>query len=420
MTRTIILALTGILLATSQVAAQIVFNGELDLELNVARPAPSFVSNNISHQASRPHLTLHKLNLYGHAPLGYEFNVETCLQLDSWGTGSLNPPRLTRAVIIWQPKWKHYSFSAGRFTNPFGLYPKRVFKSETSFITPPLVYSYFVNISDRRGFSPSLGSTGTFGKDDVGMTTIYFAGYSTGGLITWTWIPDRLEAQLALVNGAPSSQEDYTRSWTAGLIGHVDLRVFSHWRQGFSASWGGFMQSDSVNKDQLGGIQSSYRNFQALIGTDFTIDLSRAELSGEIIVGLWRVPMYDQVWRKLFDGVPDSTVRSDPTTFTLREISAYVDLKIDPFMFERGYGAVRFDYLNFTGVTYPTPYSQDLYDWEWVSTSWDNDVIRVSGLAGYRWTEAVSLKASAYGQLVRNDSSFNTYFAVRSMITVFF
>ncbi len=383
--------------------AQLEWNGTLDLDLSTAGEDSKFITNEIYENAYRPHLAIREMNLYAFAPIEGEFSIEARIQFDTWGSGEVNPPRLTLAAINWQPQWKKYSVSAGRFISPFGLYPRRRLQTETAFISAPLIYGYFINISDKRGYWNEAGDTGFFGEDDVGLTTLFFGGYTTGIEYTWTFAPDKSDARIAVTNGAPASQTNYIRSLSFATIGRLNIYFSEYWKQGISFSWGSFMQRDSTVNAEISGLEQ-FR--QTLFGTDWVINISRLEFSGEWVYGWWKVPTYIE---------SDSTIyfkpSGDPYVYTLGEMAIYVDLKYEPSAFPKGFYAVRLEWLDFREAIDPV---DDL------AVSWDKDVTRYSLAVGYNPTHKILLKMSFTNQWLRDESPKANDWALRTILSVVF
>jgi len=241
-----ILATVLVFCAASGVGrAQIQLTGETALELSIGGTNSNFIFNEIPNEFRFAHLAINQFNLFVLAPIGDEWSFNARVQFDIWGGGRLNPPRITLATILWQKPESAVSISIGRFVMPFGLYLRRQLQSDNLFASAPLSYGYFVNISDKRGFWPGAGNTGVYGTaDDVGLTTVYFGGYTTGASLNWILIPNAFNIELAIVNGGLSSQADYTNLANLAGVARIGFQPAIFWQQGISVSYGSFMQAD--------------------------------------------------------------------------------------------------------------------------------------------------------------------------------
>ncbi len=162
--------------------AQVDFNGTLDLSVAKGGKESKFITNEINNEYRNLHMSIYQLNLFAFAQVTDDFFVNARIQWDIWGTGKLNAARITLAMIGWEPEESNWSLGIGRFVSPFGLYPRRILSADNLFTQAPLGYGYFINMSDERGYWPKAGDSGIYGPNDVGLTTVYFGGYSTGFL----------------------------------------------------------------------------------------------------------------------------------------------------------------------------------------------------------------------------------------------
>lgn len=155
--------------------AQLEFGGSLDLEVSKGGKDSQWNTNEIAYQYRNLHLAVNQLNFFAFAQVTESFYVDTRIQFDTWGTGELNDPRVSLAVLSYEPEESSISFSIGRYVSPFGLFPKKILAADNSFNHGPLGYIYFVNISDVFGYWPGAGEGGVYGGEgDPGLTTVYF------------------------------------------------------------------------------------------------------------------------------------------------------------------------------------------------------------------------------------------------------
>ncbi|MBC8045153.1 MAG: hypothetical protein IAF08_17065 [Rhizobacter sp.] len=383
--------------------AQVEWSGTADAEFSIGGKNSNFISNDIASDYRGAHFSIYQLNLFLFAPVNEEFSIIARVQFDTWGTGTLNAPRLTLASIVWQAAESPLSITAGRFISPFGLYARRQLQRDNLFASSPLLYGYFTNISDKRGLWPQAGSSGAYGRDDVGLSTLYFGGYATGVSVNYVFIPNQLALEVAVTNSALASQSDYTNLSNVAGVARLGFSPAPFWQQGVSVSYGGFMQRDAVNQF-FGGLENYS---QLAVGTDIILGYAFFELSGEAVYASWRVPRFSN---NQFSATPQLEL----LTYTPANYAAYLDLKIElPFLIG-SYVAFRYDKIGFFYYDDPLTGARAV---------WDNDVTRLSLAAGYKFTRNVLLKVAASTQTVRgavsNESNLENY-ALRTLLTVSF
>ena len=376
-----ILNLISILVLAGTAAAQLELTGSLDVEISVGGKDSQFITNEINNEFRKPHVGIHQFNLFIFAPIDESFFVNARLQMDTWGSGKLNNPRLTIASLTWERENSPIRITVGRFINPFGLYPQRQLTQDNPFNHVPLAYGYFVNISEIRGFWPRLTYSGNYGSDDVGLNTVYFGGYTNGLLFNWEVIRNILVVDVAASNVAIASSSNYTnRNNYAGIV-RLGFQPFIFWNQGISVSYGTFMQRDEMNQD----FEQIEKYNQLVIGTDLILSYSYFEISGEFIYSSWKVPGFSDNAFKL-------TSRGELAEFSLENYSYYIDLKIEPPFLPGSYLAARYDRLSFIDFDHPQATTRiDV-------PHWDNDVKRYTVAIGYKLSRSVLLKLSYMDQ----------------------
>jgi len=384
------------------VSAQVEVNGSLSFEIGSAGKASTFQTNETVRDYRRPHLGIQQFNLFLFSDLGNSFFFNGRLQWDTWGSGKLNQPRLTLAALNWEPANSPFSLTIGRFISPFGLYPRRQLPDQNLFVNAPLAYGYFINISDTHGLWPKAGDMGSYGTDDVGLTTIYFGGYASGAMFNWVMVPDRIDLTLGLSNQALSSQQNYTNLKTFNLLARLGLQPVIFWQQGFSFSYGSFMQRHEINTefDQL----EKYR--QLLIGTDFILAYAYFELSGEWIYSGWFVPARDAIG---FQVDEDGKLYN----YELTNQSGYVDLKFEPPFISGAYLALRAENLTFSKTDIPEGSSLESPKY------WDDDVARYSISAGYKINQNIIFRVAFSDQFyTRSGIKQKDDWTARSIIQI--
>ncbi|MEP1141718.1 MAG: hypothetical protein ABJH44_15980, partial [Balneola sp.] len=183
--------------------SQIQLNSSVDFEISAGGEDSRFITNQISSKYKQANLAVTQLNVFAFAPITDQLFFESRIQLDTWGNGDLNPPRISLASLIWDNPENDYVIRFGRFISPFGFYPKRQLSTDRVFVNHPLGYSYFTNISDIRGFWPQAGNNtnAEYQVGDVGLPSLYFAGYVTGIGTSWDLVSNKVSLDVAITNG---------------------------------------------------------------------------------------------------------------------------------------------------------------------------------------------------------------------------
>lgn len=383
--------------------AQFEINGSLDLEVSKGGKDSRFVTNEIANDFQNPHLAISQFNLFVFSQINESFTFNGRIQFDNWGTGQMSYPRITLAMLTWEPEGSGVAVTLGRYISPFGLYPRRILAADNLFAQVPLAYGYFLNISDKRGYWPKAGDSGVYGSDDVGLTTIYFGGYNTGGLLSWIIIPDKMNIDIAVANAAVASQAPHTNLANIGGIARLGLQPVIFWQQGISFSYGTFMQKDGINS-----IYDGFEEFkQMAAGTDLVLAYSHFELSGEIIYSMWDVPMF--AGGTFFEDAPRSLA-----SFKLSNYSGYADFKIEPPFLTGLYVAVRYDILKFVESDDIKSLNSNNFN------PWDNDITRYSAAVGYKFARSILLKIAYMNQKTENVTTDPEDYTIRSILTVSF
>lgn len=398
-TKTILLALACLALFSYSGLAQIQLNGSLRLEVPSGGSDSSFLTNEINNEFRNPHLAIAQINAFLFAPISDQFFFEGRVQMDVWGTGELNPPRVTLANITWDNPDNNYTISAGRFVSPFGFYSKRQLATDRVFVATLLGYDYFINISDQRGFWPQAGNSGTYTQTDVGLTTAYFGGYATGAKTFWEIEPNKWTLEVAITNGTPATQLDYSNLANIAGIARLTYKPAIYWEQGLSLSYGNFMELDQVNQGvRQDNPLEQYRQFIA--GIDFKFGYSYFEVVGEVIYSNWSVPSFNNGFFRFDEG-------NQLAEYNLSNAAANIDIKYEIPRLTGSYVAVRAERLQFFEAN--DPQSDN-------SIKWDDDVTRLTGVAGYKISRNIIGKVSYSDQTPFDGSKY----ALRIQVSAFF
>jgi hypothetical protein len=382
------------------------------MEVSKGGKHSDFGLNEITSDYRKPHLAINQMNLFLFSQINESFSVNARLQFDTWSSGLLNPLRLSLAEIMWAPSEGLVQISVGRFVNPFGLYPQRQLSIQNLFVNTPLAYGYAINVTNQHGIwyagSSGYDSGSGYGEDATKLTTISFAGYTTGVLFSWLLVPGILNLDLALTNVALTSQKHYTNLQNIAGIARLALQPVIFWQQGISFSYGSFMERSEVNA----ALRDLEQYKQTVIGSDWVFAYTYFELSGEYIHSFWKIPAYDQ------DGFLTDTY-GNVAIYDLENYSFYIDLKYEPSFMPGSYLAVRFEELHFK--EYKQDYGYYAQPTQTLSEGpWDNNVRRYTVAAGYKLSSSIQLKVAYSDQeLIDTDPDPEAY-TLRSFLSASF
>jgi hypothetical protein len=402
--RVILFNLLSILIMTKSFA-QIEWNGVLDFAASMSGKNSTFVGNGIANEYRLTHLSIDQFNLILYAPVDLEMSVEAGIRIDSWGTGKLNQPSLSFAVLNYAPIEKRSSWSIGRFVTPFGNFHQRQFAFNRSFVTSPLAYSYFVNLSDKRGIWPEAGDNGAYGVDDVGTTALGLEGLSTGILYINKTEYQGSNVQFAITNSTPSSIEKWTNQFGLAFTGRFGWWQTEKWEQGISITWGSYMSKDESISPNLPNTEK-YK--QTALGTDWNYQSGLITINGEIIWSRWSAPRFDNLTGGFaFDlDNPDQVKTVIPSLVT-----GYIDIIYNFIFIDNLYFAARAETMKFSKLN--DPLKANL-------SGWDRDISRFSFGFGKPINEAVHFKFSYCNQMQSNVETDLKDWSIRSVLTVMF
>jgi hypothetical protein len=264
--------------------------------------------------------------------------------------------------VQFTPNSGQTTVTLGRFIHPYGGFYNRQFSHKRNFLSAPLQYSYYTNISERIGYQKDLGENNFKVNDDYdwGSSTNYRYGYLNGLNVEWRSSDEKYRIESALGNRAAIDQifsAPLTFEWTSRLSMDVSW-AFVH---GVSLRFSSFRKSNYRDFDLMSSTQlKSFNQFQ--LGYDFVYGSSFVEVSGELGWSMYKVPNYVSM-----DGFP--LMEDEVKNQTLNNLVGYVDVKVEPPFLTGSHLALRSEYLSFG---------------QFDGQSWDNNVWRQSILLGYK------------------------------------
>ncbi len=381
---------------------QIAFNANLDMELSKGGDLSHYYYNEIHNSITDWHFDLSQANLMASFIFSEQWKINGRLLMKRRLGLEFEQLRIPQLNIQWFPKEKNYSLTLGRFINPFGSFNEKQLSTQRTFISIPLAYSYYHNVSQEVGLMLTGGRFYKIqhsGSVDWGTTNQYYGGYVTGLQFNW-WsdAPKPTSLKVALTNGASNIQQILSSPLSLGLVSRLQIQPSYFWKQGFSLSFGSFMESAEINKS----ISELNQYYQLLIGTDYSLGSGFFSFSGELTAAFYKVPVFD----------PETMVflgDADPISQRLSSFSTYFDVKYEPPFFSGSFLAYRIDALIFGRADI------DGLD----NDNWDNSVLRHSIGLGYKVLPFLLLRTMISTQSVQNKPQWDTrQRAFRLMLTL--
>ncbi|MEO9886648.1 MAG: hypothetical protein ABJR05_17490 [Balneola sp.] len=380
--------------------SQIQLNSSVDFEISAGGEDSRFITNQISSKYKQANLAVTQLNVFAFAPITDQLFFESRIQLDTWGNGDLNPPRISLASLIWDNPENDYVIRFGRFISPFGFYPKRQLSTDRVFVNHPLGYSYFTNISDIRGFWPQAGNNtnAEYQVGDVGLPSLYFAGYVTGIGTSWDLVSNKVSLDVAITNGTPITIKDRASLSNLAVTSRLQYNQSIFWSQGVSASFGNFLQADAIN-ETVRENNNFQKYTQLLLGTDTKIEFTYFQIIAEVIYSRWKTPA--------FIGNSFHVDQNKLVEYDLSNFSGNIDFKYELPSLTGSFIALRAEHLLFLEADDPGTTN---------TLQWDQDVSRITGVFGYKLDRNILAKLSFSEQGEFDGSEY----ALRFQISAFF
>lgn len=380
-----------VLSATAQTTFR--FNALGDFELSKGGPNSHFYYNEIHQDFKDIRFGITQLNLITQIEFNTQWSLNARFLLERNQGQKLDQFKIPQLNIQWLSKKRKTGITIGNFVNPFGSFNQQQLSIDRDFIGLPLAYSYYVNISDKIGFTTDMGDITKIsidGEVQWGSTNLYYGGYTSGAMFSWNIKPTKVNWKIALVNGASNIQKQITDPLHFGIVSRLKIQPKYFWEQGFSLSHGTFMQNAEVS-DQLSDLKAYS---QTLIGTDFKLGYGFFEFSGEIIAASFRVPVFNNEDR-MFE-MQDERLSS---------LSAYLDAKYELKILPGSYVVYRIDQMSFSKLT-----SHE-------NQPWDNKVLRHSLAFGYHLNQYLLARVAVSTQQVDNKNWDKTQRTLRFVVT---
>lgn len=368
-----------------------------DIEVSKGGENSHFYYNEIDAANKDLRIGLSQLNLIGKALINPQWSINGRLLLERDRGQKLDRFLVPQLNVQWLSKKRKYGLTVGSFTNPFGLFNESALSTDRNFIGLPLAYSYYVNISDKIGFSEDLGDLKKINIDGTiqwGSTHLYYGGYSTGMQFSWNIKPAKVNWKIALVTGAANLQQRFTTPLNFGITSRLKLQATYFWEQGFSVSHGSFLNESTVSTS----IEKFQKYRQTLVGTDFKLGFGYLEISGEVIAAFYKVPVY-------LVGNQEFQLNTIDKPLQLTSIAAYVDTKYELPFIQGSYLSYRLDRLSFEALE------------DYTVANWDNNIWRHTLAAGYRINQHLLTRFAFSTQQTANKNWDKTQQTFRFVLT---
>ena len=233
--------------------AQVIFkfNAIADVELSKAGDKSHYYYNEIDQEEIDYRLGISNINLLSKLKFNTNWSINTRLLFERDKGKKLKKFKIPELNIRWLSKNRKVTITLGSFANPFGSFNEKQLSIKRNFIGLPLAYSYYTNISTKIGFVKDLGDKTKIpldGEIQWGSSLLYYGGYTVGTSVTWNIKPSKVVWKIALVNGAPNQQLQFSDPINWGIISRLKLQPTYFWEQGISFSHGTFLESDIWNQ----------------------------------------------------------------------------------------------------------------------------------------------------------------------------
>lgn len=334
----VVLLLHGIPPCQAQVSLEL--GGSVLGELGYSGDGSHYYYNNIHPSFSDWRIGIKEANLMARLELPKGFGIDSRILLTRFIGQELSLFRLPRLNVFWQKPDSRILLRLGRIQTPFGAFYDRPMPQDRLFVSPPLAYSYYTNISSRVGFTEGIYEPRVLlidNRRDWGTPLGYELGYTTGFSFHWEK-KDTLSLDVALLQGNPGQFRLNQDFFQPNLMIRATFQPTYFWKQGISVNYGGFMTANPINAP-LGAL-NQYE--QLLIGTHASLGYTYFELRTELIAAFFQVPEY----------LPDNedfrrNTAGEIQLFNPTSLAGYTDLKAELPFWPGTYLAYRFDYLLF-------------------------------------------------------------------------
>ena len=385
---------------------QLDVNANLDIEYTTAGSFSHYYYNEIHRAYTSPTLDLARTDLIFDLKIDEQWKINAHFMMEreggkrggifkKWDSYKIRVPQLN---VEWTAKERPLKISAGQIVNPFGNFYANQLYADRTFITTPLSYNYYTNVSKSLGFVQGLFEDQRIridGNAEWGNPSLYRLGYKTGIKFHYG-APGKSNITLAIVDGAinRTDQSEFPRQ--IGVVMRMSIQPSYFSQIGFSSSYGSFLE-ENVYTELLDNI-SSYR--QLALGLDYELGFGHFEFIGEFQTFFYNVPEWT-----LESSVETPRLLSE--SVNLNHFGLHSHLKYEPPFFSGSFFAYRIEALLF-GASSGVNNSDN---------TWDNNVFRHSLAFGYKLNEFMIFKTTISTQSIKDREYSDQMQLLRMMLS---
>jgi len=385
--------------SSAQVGIQWAVN--VDLELSKAGDSSSYFTNEINSETTGWSFDIARVQ----GQLDFIFNKNLSFHSHfivqrkrGWRNGLFQDLdnytlKVAQLALDWKNDERNVQVLLGRIQNPFGYWYKRQSFKDRSILSAPLMYSYFINVSPKKGFVPSLGEENAVlvnGVREFGFSNLYNRGYRNGFAFLLGKETD-LQFTLSAYNGNAGSKDSSLNPFLWNVVTKLSYPINYSWKVGLSYLHGTFLKDDTVDTNDFR---------QSIYSINLVYSQQYWSVESELFLSNYRTPVYDLE--------SDTFVRSSENTqiISLNNLSYYSTIRYEPPWLSGAFFAYRFDALLFG----EDPTSLQNRDW-------DDDVIRHSFGIGYKVLSDLSIRMSFSTQQVDDGIDMDQQQTFRTVLS---
>ncbi|MCI4671264.1 MAG: hypothetical protein MRZ79_24200 [Bacteroidia bacterium] len=374
------------LMAQAQVSLKL--GGSFVGELSYAGPNSHYYYNNIHARFTNWRAAPKEINLLARLEFSTNFGIDSRFLYMRYLGAEFNKFRVPKLHAYWNSTNRKLKVKLGRIQTPFGSFYDRALPQDRIFISPPIPYNYFINVSSFLGYSELLREPQVLTLDDQrdwGVPFTYELGYTTGLQFHWEPKKDTLSVDVAILQGNPTQIRLNQEVFQPNLMLRVNFQPTYFWKQGFSFNYGGFMLPSENNTilPQL----NAYR--QLLAGIHTELGYTYFEFRTEVLGSVFWVPVYLNE-----DDQFELDDNGEVLSRRLSSLSGYADLKAEMPFWPGAYVAYRFGYMRFG----PNPDENSDF------SNWDDNTFRHSLAIGVPINRNALFQMSIATQPVQNKN----------------
>ena len=181
--------------------------------------------------------------------------------------------RVPQLNVQWTSENEKWKVKAGRILSPFGLFYKNQLFKDRTILPTPLVYSYYTNMSFRRGFIVDLAEENKVELEegmDWGTSTFYRLGYHSGLQVNFIK-SEKLNWSFAIIGNNRDYPFGTSNIEELSVVSRVGYNPSYFSELGLSLSYGRLLEDSDLNidLDRLGQYSKTDLGFDYKLGKGF-------------------------------------------------------------------------------------------------------------------------------------------------------